>query len=124
MISDDTIVPSHPADLLLYKHLWGNERGWDQILTVEPIHKEDIEEMDADDETETLDMFIDLRRIKGWRDNKEFAINFAVNFLIRREYMEFEEFVEKEGETDVLLTGQPGIGALIAELLKKVGQQL
>ena len=91
-------------------------------MTVEPIHKEDIEEMDVDDETETLDMFIDLRRIKGWRDNKEFAINFAVNFLIRREYMEFEEFVEKEGEKDVLLTGQPGIGALIAELLKKVGQ--
>ena len=86
------------------------------------MHTEDPEEIRVDDETETLDMFIDLGRITGWRKDKEFAINFAVNFLIRKEYMEFEEFVEKEGEKDVLLTGQPGIGALIAELLKKVGR--
>ena len=84
MLSDDTIVPSHQAALLLYKHLWGNERGWDQILTVEPIHKEDIEELDVDDETETTNLFIDLHRIRDWCED----YRFASHFLIRKEYME------------------------------------
>ena len=73
------------------------------------MHTEDPEEMGVDDETETTNLFIDLHRIRDWCED----YRFSSHFLIRKEYMEFEKYLDEGKAQKVLLTDQPGIGASI-----------
>ena len=90
------------------RHLWKKSATWDKISCKEK-REEGLEEIDVDDNPDAADTLICLNDMGEWYDDA----NFASYFLVRKEYKEFEDFINTGREKKVLLTGQPGIGALI-----------
>ncbi|KAL5525449.1 SQS1_6 [Sanghuangporus sanghuang] len=122
----------HRLSFLLYSNFW-RKGNLEQMIRKEPHLVPDVdlssfpdsygmsfESDDLDHPTTVEAKFLDLAELPGW--SSELAEVFVTKILIRKEYEELDEFLNKlihsddeakTGRKDVLLIGQPGIGKTV-----------